>query len=152
MRGIDHYALLGVRNDASVREIRRAYRRLARQHHPDLNPRPDGPERFAELARAYAVLNHPVERARYDQTLLERSAPARRATALRASVVRRTVQRGIIELSPNEAQHLARHALTLRDGRGRTIVLPAGTGHGDEISLLYDNRRVVLAVHARTKT
>jgi len=151
MGDVDHYALLGVRIDASAPEIRRAYRRLARQHHPDLNPRPDGPERFAELARAYAVLNDPSQRAHYDQTLL-RPALARPPTVSRSPVVGRTVRRGTLELSPNEARHLARHPLTLNDGNGRRIVLPAGAGPGDEITLLYAGRPVVLTVQLQRKT
>jgi molecular chaperone DnaJ len=41
----DYYRVLGVTRDASTHEIRRAYRRLARQHHPDRNPEPDSPQR-----------------------------------------------------------------------------------------------------------
>jgi curved DNA-binding protein CbpA len=151
MRDVDHCALLGVRADASGPEIRRAYRRLARQHHPDLNPRPDGGEGFAELAHAYAILNDPAQRAHYDQTL-RRRAPARAPTRPRPTIVGRTVRRGILELSPSEARHLARHPLTLNDGDGRRIVLLAGAGPGDEITLLYAGRPVVLAVQLRRKT
>ena len=151
MGAIDHYALLGVRSDASAREIRRAYRRLARLHHPDVNPRPDGPRRFAELARAYAVLNDPAERARYDQTL-HGPAPARPTTMPRSPVLQRTFRRGILELSLSEARHLAHHPLTLRDACGRLIVLPAGTGHGEEIMLPYNGRPVVVTVQLRRKT
>ena len=147
----NHYALLGVRSDASAREIRRAYRRLVRLHHPDLNPRLDGPERFAELAHAYAILNDPAQRARYDQNLYH-PAPASPPTMSRSPVVHRTFPRGILELSPSEARHLARHPLTLTDSHGRQIVLPAGTSHGDEITLPYDGRPVVLAVQLRGKT
>lgn len=150
MNGIDHYALLGVRSDAPAREIRRAYRRLARQHHPDLNPRPDGPERFAELAHAYAILNDPAQRARYDQT--HQPPPASPPNLARSPVLNRTFRRGILELSPSEAQHLGRHPLTLTDRYGRTMVLPAGAGHGDEIALLYQNHRVVLTIQAQRKT
>lgn len=147
MTGVDHYALLGIRSDASAREIRRAYRRLARLHHPDVNPRPDGQRRFAELAHAYAILNDPAARARYDQTL-HRPAPANPPTP----VVQRTFRRGILELSLSEARHLAHHPLPLRDAHGRLVVLPAGTGHGDEIILPYNGRRVVLTVQLRGKT
>jgi curved DNA-binding protein CbpA len=147
----NHYALLGVRSDASAPEIRRAYRRLARLHHPDVNPRPDGPERFGELAHAYAILNDPAKRARYDQTL-HRPAPASPPRMSRSPVLRRTFRRGILELSPSEARHLAHHPLTLRDGHGSLIVLPAGTSHGDEITLLCNSRPVVLAVHLPGKT
>ena len=147
MSGDDHYALLGVRSDASAREIRRAYRRLARQHHPDVNPRPDpdGPALFAQLAHAYEILNDPDQRARYDKTLHPPEAP--RPPRSRIPRRERTGQRGILELSPSEAQHLARHPLTLADIDGRSIVLPAGAGHGDEITLLYDGRPVTLTVH-----
>ncbi len=144
MGGIDHYALLGVRSDASAREIRRAFRRLARQHHPDLNPRPDGSARFAELADAYAVLNDPDQRARYDEKLHPRvaSPPARPRITDRE----RAGQRGILELSETEARHLAQHPLPLTDGIGRTIVLPAGARHGDEVTVLYDGRPVTLTI------
>jgi hypothetical protein len=56
----DYYAVLGVRRDASALDIRRAYRRVARRHHPDLNRDPRGSERFAAAARAYAVLSDPA--------------------------------------------------------------------------------------------
>jgi curved DNA-binding protein CbpA len=151
MRATDHYTLLGVRSDASAREIRRAYRRLARLHHPDVNPLPDGHRRFAELAHAYAILNAPAERARYDQTL-HRPAPTSPPTMPRSPSPQRTFRRGILELSPSEARRLTHHPLTLRDGHGRKIVLPAGTGHGDEIILPYNGRPVVLTVQLRRKT
>lgn len=145
MGAIDHYALLGVRSDASAREIRRAYRRLARLHHPDVNPRPDGHRRFAELGHAYAILSDPSERARYDQSL-RRPAPTNPPAAPRSPVLQRTVRRGILELSPSEARHLADHSLMLRDGQGALIVLPAGIGYGEEIILPYNGRLVVLTV------
>jgi curved DNA-binding protein CbpA len=150
MGGVDHYALLGVRSDASASEIRRAYRRLARRHHPDVNPRPDGTGRFAELAHAYEILNDPAQRARYDQTL--QPAPARRPAMPRASALREAFGRGILELSPGEARHLARRSLTLTDAQGRTIVLPAGAGLGDQIVVLYDDRPVILTIQVQGKT
>ncbi len=151
MADVDHYALLGVGADASAPEIRRAYRRLARQHHPDLNPLPDGGKRFAELAHAYEILNDPAQRAHYDQTL-PRPAPGPPPTRPRSTIVGRTARRGTLELSPSEARHLARQPLTLADGDGRRIVLPAGTGPGDEITVLYAGRPIVLAVQLQRKT
>jgi DnaJ-class molecular chaperone len=59
-QGRKYYRVLGVSRDASTLEIRRAYRRLARQHHPDRDSEPDGSERFRRLAEAYAVLNDPA--------------------------------------------------------------------------------------------
>jgi molecular chaperone DnaJ len=63
----DHYATLGVSRDASQEEIKRAYRTLARQLHPDANPGdPGAEERFKDVGRAYEVLSDPERRQRYD--------------------------------------------------------------------------------------
>ncbi len=150
MGDVDHYARLGVRSDASANEIRRAFRRLARQHHPDVNARPDGTERFAELAHAYAILNDPAQRARYDQTL-HRHAPATPPAMPRPTALRETVRRGVLELSRNETRHLARRPLTLTDGHGWTIVLPAGSGPGDEITMRYNDRPVILTIQLQER-
>jgi curved DNA-binding protein CbpA len=78
----DYYGVLGVDRDASTREIRRAYRRLACQQHPDRNPEPDGAQRFRTLAEAYEVLSDPARRARYDHTTQPAGRrPPPRATA-----------------------------------------------------------------------
>ena len=64
----DYYDILNVSRDADEKEIRRAYRRLARQHHPDVNPGDDdAAERFKEINGAYEVLSDPDKRARYDR-------------------------------------------------------------------------------------
>src|SRR5215207_806719 len=63
----DLYQLLGVSRSATADEIKRAYRRRARELHPDANPDPQAEEDFKELARAYEVLSNPDLRARYDQ-------------------------------------------------------------------------------------
>ncbi len=63
----DLYAVLGVARTATADEIKKSYRRLARQHHPDANPGdPEAEARFKEVARAYEVLSDPQRRQRYD--------------------------------------------------------------------------------------
>ena len=63
----DYYDLLNVSRDANPETLKRAYRRLARQYHPDVNKEPGTEERFKEIGRAYEVLSDPEKRARYDQ-------------------------------------------------------------------------------------
>jgi molecular chaperone DnaJ len=63
----DYYQVLGVQKNASQTEIRKAYRKLARQHHPDLNQSADAEERFKELNEAYEILSDDQKRATYDR-------------------------------------------------------------------------------------
>ncbi len=63
----DFYDLLGVSRDADSDTLKRAYRRLARQYHPDINKEPGAEDRFKEIGRAYEVLGDPQKRAAYDQ-------------------------------------------------------------------------------------
>lgn len=62
----DFYDILGVPRAASVDEIRRAHRKLARQYHPDVNKSPDAAARFAEIQEAYDVLSDDEKRKQYD--------------------------------------------------------------------------------------
>jgi curved DNA-binding protein CbpA len=144
---VDPYAELGVSRDASNEEIRRAYRQVARRHHPDVNRDPHGPERFAAAARAYEILNDPAARARYDNRFPE-PAPIRRPRKSRPGVGRRAV----LELTDREAAHLARFPLILTDAHGGRILVPAGTAHGDQLVLPDRGELIVLRVHVHGKT
>jgi molecular chaperone DnaJ len=63
----EFYALLGVARDASEAEIKKAYRKLAMEFHPDRNPAPDAEAKFKEITEAYEVLRDPQKRAAYDR-------------------------------------------------------------------------------------
>ena len=62
----DFYEVLGVGRDAAPDEIQRAYRKLARTYHPDINKDPRAEDRFKEISEAYDVLSDPAQRKRYD--------------------------------------------------------------------------------------
>ncbi len=63
----DYYDVLGLSKDASQEEVKKAYRRLARKHHPDVSKEDDAEERFKEINEAYKVLSDSERRAKYDQ-------------------------------------------------------------------------------------
>jgi molecular chaperone DnaJ len=68
MAGKDYYQILGVSRNASEKEIKQAYRRLARKHHPDLNPGDKSAEaKFKEINAAYEVISNAEKRKKYDQ-------------------------------------------------------------------------------------
>jgi curved DNA-binding protein len=66
MKFLDYYAVLGVPRDASADTIKKAFRKLARQYHPDVNKSPGAEARFKEINEAYEVLSDPAKRKRYD--------------------------------------------------------------------------------------
>ncbi len=64
----DYYDILGVDEDASDKEIKKAYRKKAMEYHPDRNPDdPEAEQKFKEASEAYEVLSDPEKRQRYDQ-------------------------------------------------------------------------------------
>jgi curved DNA-binding protein CbpA len=72
--GKTYYQVLGLPSDASPEQVRKRFRELAREHHPDLNrDRPDSHERFLQINEAYETLNDPGRRAAYDLTLRDQA-------------------------------------------------------------------------------
>ncbi|MDR0994152.1 MAG: DnaJ domain-containing protein [Verrucomicrobiota bacterium] len=66
MKYLDYYAVLGVARDATPEVIKKAYRKLARQYHPDVNKEPGAEAKFKEINESYEVLSNPEKRKRYD--------------------------------------------------------------------------------------
>jgi curved DNA-binding protein len=149
----DHYRVLGVPRGASMDEIRRAYWRLARKHHPDITREPGTGEYFTALTSAYEVLHDPAKRACYDQAGHvpgSRDRPGRDgwqrhrwdnsdlgADAVRGASrpVRGRDRRAVLELSEREAAQLAYRSITVQAG-GYTIILPAGIRAGAQLRLI----------------
>ncbi|HWP87309.1 MAG TPA: DnaJ domain-containing protein, partial [Burkholderiales bacterium] len=65
MKYKDYYSILGVERGASADDIKKAYRKLAHQYHPDVSKDPQGEEKFKEVAEAYETLKNPEKRAAY---------------------------------------------------------------------------------------
>ncbi|MCF0116280.1 MAG: molecular chaperone DnaJ [Erysipelotrichaceae bacterium] len=63
----DYYEVLGIDKSASEQDIKKAYRKLAKQYHPDINKAPDAEEKFKEINEAYEILSDPQKKANYDQ-------------------------------------------------------------------------------------
>src|SRR5690554_5029929 len=63
----DYYSILGVDRNATKEEIKKAFRKLAMQYHPDKNPSPEASEKFKLINQAYSVLSDDKKRASYDQ-------------------------------------------------------------------------------------
>jgi DnaJ-class molecular chaperone len=141
----DYYTALGVSRDASDVEIKRAFRELARRHHPDVGPDDNG-EAFREINEAYAVLSDAEARARYDRWGHQDDPGGLSAVVEAAQDIfndvfrrRRGKQRGrdlryTLELTFEEAAFGCSKPIQIPTGEGRsrdfTIVVPAGTKDG----------------------
>src|ERR1700704_604670 len=141
----DYYTLLGVSRDASDVEIKRAFRELARRHHPDVGPADNG-EAFREINEAYAMLSDPEARAPYDRWVHQENPGGLSAGVEAAQDIfndvfrrRRGKQRGrdlryTLELAFEEAAFGCSKPIQIPTGEGRTrdftVVVPAGTKDG----------------------
>jgi DnaJ-class molecular chaperone len=141
----DYYTVLGVSRDATDGDIKRAFRELARKHHPDVNPASTG-EAFREINDAYAVLSDKEARARYDRWGHEDdttglSAVVEAAQELINDVFRRRRgrQRGkdlryTLELTFEQAAFGCSRTIAIPDGEGGTrdftVVVAAGLTDG----------------------
>jgi curved DNA-binding protein CbpA len=92
----DPYQLLGVPRGASEEDLRKAYRTLARRHHPDINPDDPGAEdRFKEIQRAYELLSNPAKRRKYDESSRATSQRGRGGSRVRTGKTSRNISREI---------------------------------------------------------
>ena len=83
----DYYHVLGVAENATTDEIKKAFRRLAKQHHPDRNPNnPQASERFKEINEAHDVLSDADKRKKYDQLRRYGAFAEARYTSVQTSV------------------------------------------------------------------
>ena len=83
----DYYEALGVARDANSDDIKKAFRRLARELHPDANPdSPEAEARFKEVALAYEVLSNPERRERYDRFGPEGVGPVNTGDVLEGTI------------------------------------------------------------------
>ncbi|MFT6899147.1 MAG: curved DNA-binding protein [Paraglaciecola sp.] len=71
----DYYQILGIKEDADIKEIKKAYRKLALKYHPDMNAADNAEEKFKEIAEAYEVVKDPKRRAEYDELRKYGGAP-----------------------------------------------------------------------------
>jgi len=100
VRSTDYYGILGVPRDASEADIKKAYRKLAMDYHPDRNKSHDAEERFKRLTEAYEVLRDPDKRAVYDRY---GEAGLRRGAAAGAGGVRGAGSASPISICPRRS-------------------------------------------------
>jgi DnaJ-class molecular chaperone len=158
-RARDYYEVLGIPRTASADEIKKAYRRLARRHHPDANPADKSAERFKALNEANAVLSDPEKRERYDQQFAP--PPPRREARSESGVHGEQRLRDLFEsvmgghggagfsmagddidaeiaLSLEAAHRGGRHTLALQRSAGSEtidVTMPAGVREGTSVRL-----------------
>src|SRR5262245_39944763 len=133
----DYYTVLGVSRDASDTEIKRAFRELARKHHPDVSSADNG-EAFREINEAYAVLSDRDARARYDRWGHQDDATGLSAVVeVAQDILNDVVRRRRGKQRGNEVRYTLE--LTFEEaafGASKTIQIPAGDGKTREFTVV----------------
>lgn len=135
----NHYATLGLDRGSTAGQIRAAYRLLARQHHPDLNPHlPDAIRRTQELNAAYETLSDPARRRAYDRELdaLKRSTGPARAGKVQRNVSRDVILRLDEFLRGTTREVRVSDPVNLNGVEIYELVVPPGTAPGTRFRLL----------------
>lgn len=154
----DHYEVLGVGRDASPEEIQRAYRKLARRAHPDVDKSPGAEDRFKEINEAYHVLSDPERRRRYDQPPpagqpfggyeayeefdLDELLGGMFAGRGPRGPMRGADQEAMLELTLEEAYQGGTRKLTLDGQRSYDVTIPPGVLEGQRIRLAGQGGRL----------
>jgi hypothetical protein len=110
----DPYEVLGVPRDATARQIRRRYKKLAVEHHPDRNPDPGAVETFKKVAAAYAILNDPAARRRWQEDHACRTGETAAGGAASSVQQRRAATRRR-PLTPEEKRRHAEFAMAFAE-------------------------------------
>ncbi len=157
----DPYKILGVGRDASAEQIRAAYRKLAKQHHPDLNPgNKKAEESFKAASAANDILSDPEKRARYDRGEIDGAGNERAPQGFRSGPnaapfggagfedifnnifeqrtrgpARGQDDRYTLKVEFLEAVNGGTKRITLPDGQGLDVKIPPGTKEGDVLRL-----------------
>lgn len=144
---MDHYTTLGISSDATTDEIKKAYRKLAQQHHPDKG---GDAEAFQRISEAYSVLSDTDKRFQYDNPQNHGSFGFNlndffaqhfsHAFTNRGPAFNQMIQRTRVSISLKDAYYGAEHTLQLHTQQGTKVInikVPVGANSGDQ--LRYDN-------------